>query len=184
MIIYIVIAAVVLILGGVAAYYIARFMKGKLELELSRDSASSEELITGRVTLEAKKSIHGLLKVSLVGREKRTKRDRDGDKSTEWVEVYRYDQVLEETRDFEPGFREDYPFDLLAPTATEVRSGGAALKGMAEAAGDGVMGGVLKAAAGAADFMAGRVYWHVEARLDADGVDLYTKEKCTVNLKG
>ena len=185
MVLYIIIAAVILIIGGVAAYYIARFMKGKLELELSRDSASSEELITGRVTLEAKKNIHGLLKVSLVGREKRKKRSSTSDNdSTEWVEVYRYDHVLEETRDFEPGFRQDYSFDLLAPTAAEVRSGGAALKGMAEAAGDGIMGGVLKAAAGAADFMSGRVYWHVESRLDADGVDLYTKEKCHVNLKG
>lgn len=182
---YIVIAVVVLILGGVAAYYIARFMKGKIELELSRNTASSEELIRGRVTVEAKKKIHGLLKVSLVGREKRKKRRAGSDNdSTEWVEVYRYDHVLEETRDFEAGFRQDYSFDLLAPTASEVRSRAGALKGIADAAGDGMMGGVLKAAAGAADFMAGRVYWHVESRLDADGVDLFTKETCQVNLKG
>ncbi|MBX2852993.1 MAG: hypothetical protein KTR15_14755 [Phycisphaeraceae bacterium] len=184
MVLPIVIAAVVLIIGGIAAYYIARFMKGRLELELSRSSASSEELISGQVTLEAKKNIRGLLKVSLVAREKRTKRDSDGDESTEYVEVYRYDQVLEETRDFQAGFREAYPFDLLAPTAEEVRTGAAALKGMADKAGGGVMGGVLKAAAGAASFMSGRLYWHVESRLDADGVDLFTKEKCTVNLKG
>ena len=182
--IYVVIAIVVLVLAGVAAYYVARFMKGRLEIELSRDTADSEGLIRGRVTLEAKKPIHGLLRVSLVGREKREKRDHDGDKTTEWVEVYRYDHVLEERRDFEPGFRQDYSFDLLAPTAGEVRSGSTALEGMAQAAGDGVMGGALKAAAGAASFMAGRVYWHVESRLDADGVDLFTKEKCRVNLTG
>lgn len=181
---YIVIAVIVLILGGVIAYYGARFMKGKLTLELSRDSASSEELISGTVSLEAKKSIHGLLKVSLVGREKRTRRKSDGDKDTEWVEVYRYDKVLEETRDFEPGFTQDYSFDLLAPTTEEVRSGQAMLKAAANAAGDGMMGGVLKAAADGAGFMAGRVYWHVESRLDADGVDLFTKEKCSVNLRG
>ena len=181
---YIVIAVIVLILGGVIAYYGARFMKGKLTLELSRDSASSEELISGTVSLEAKKSIHGLLKVSLVGREKRTRRKSDGDKDNEWVEVYRYDKVLEETRDFEPGFTQDYSFDLLAPTTEEVRSGQAMLKAAANAAGDGMMGGVLKAAAAGAGFMAGRVYWHVESRLDADGVDLYTKEKCSVNLRG
>jgi hypothetical protein len=184
MVVYIIIAVVVLIGGGIAAYYLARFMKGKLELELARSSANSEELITGQLTLEAKKNIRGLLKVSLVAREKRTKRDHDGDKSTEYVEVYRYDQVIEETREFQAGFRESYPFDLLAPTSAEVRSGSAALKGVADKAGDGVMGGVLKVAAGAASFMAGRLYWHVEARLDADGVDLYTKEKCTVNLNG
>lgn len=183
MVVYIVIAVFVLILGGIAAYYLARFMKGKLALELSRNSASSKELITGRVTLEAKKDIRGLLKVSLVGREKRTRRDHDGDSETEYVEVYRYDHILEETRSFEAGFRQDYGFDLLAPTSAEVRSGGGAIKAAANTMGDGAMGGVLKAAAGAADFMAGRVDWHVESMLDADGVDLFTKEKCTVNLK-
>ena len=184
MALYIIIAIVVLVLGGIIAYQVARFMKGKLTIELSRDTANSEELISGSVSLEAKKNIRGLLKVSLVGREKRTRRDSDGDRKTEYVEVYRYDHVLEETRDFEPGFQQTYPFDLLAPTSAEVRSGAAALQGMAAAAGDGLAGGVLKAAAGAASFMAGRVYWHVESRLDADGVDLYTKEKCHVNLNG
>ena len=121
--VYAVIAVIALILAGVGAYYMARFMKGKLEIELSRDSASSEELIRGRVSLEAKKNIHGLLKVSLVGREKRKKRRAGSDNdSTEWVEVYRYDHVLEETRDFEPGFKQDYSFDLLAPTVNIHRS--------------------------------------------------------------
>lgn len=179
---YIVIAIFVLILGGVIAYYVARFMKGKLELELTRTTANSEELISGTVSLEAKKSIHGLLKVSLVGREKRTRRDSDGDKKTEYVEVYRYDHVLEETRDFDPGFTQQYPFDLLAPTSEEVRSGSAMLKAIAASAGDGMVGGVMKMAAGAAGSFAGRVYWQVESRLDADGVDLFTKEKCSVNL--
>ena len=183
--VYAVIGVIVVIVGCVVAYYAARFMKGKLELQLTRDAASSEELISGRVNVEAKKPIQGLLKVSLVGREKRKKRSSSSDSnSTEWVEVYRYDNVLEETREFEAGFNQSYDFDLLAPTSSEVRSGAAALHGIASAAGDGVAGGLLKAAAGAASFMAGRVYWHVEARLDAKGVDLYSKEKCQVNLKG
>lgn len=185
MLLYVIPTIIVIVLLSVGAYYMARFMKGKLTLELTRDSASSEELISGRVTVEAKKEIHGLLKVSLVGREKRQKRNSSSDSnSTEWVEVYRYDHILEGTRDFEAGFQQDYGFDLLAPTAAEVRSGGAALKGMADKAGDGAMGSVLKMAAGAASFFGGRIYWHVEGRLDAKGVDLYDKEKCQVNLKG
>ena len=159
-------------------------MKGRVTLELSRSAAGSEELISGRATVEAKKDIKGLLKVSLVGREQRTRRDRDGDKSTEWVEVYCYDNVLEEKRTFEAGFNQTYDFDLLAPSTAEVRSGSAALQSMAASAGDGMAGGLLKAAAGAASFMGGRVHWHVEVRLDAKGVDLYAKEKCQVNLKG
>lgn len=174
-----------IIVACIVAYYLARFMKGSLKLELARNAASSEELISGRVVLEAKKPIQGLLKVSLVGREKRKKRSSSSDNnSTEWVEVYRYDHVLEETRDFEAGFQQDYSFDLLAPTSTEVRSRGSLLKAAAQGAGDGVMGSVLKAAAAGAKFMASRIHWHVEARLDAKGVDLYAKEKCHVNLQG
>lgn len=180
---YIIGGIVVGVLVAVIAYYMARFMKGKLAMELSRNAAASGEPLAGRVDLEAKKSIHGLLKVSLVGREKRTKRDHDGDKSTEWVEVYRQDRILEETRDFGAGYTQTYEFEIVAPTSAEARRGGAVMREMAEKAGDGVMGSVMKMAAGAADMMQGRIYWHMEARLDADGVDLYTKEKVTVNLR-
>lgn len=179
---------VALVLLGFGLYYLSRFMKGGLTLELSRDSASSEELLSGRVMLVTKKPIHGSLKVSLVGREKRIKRrSSSSGNSTEWAEVYRYNHTLEEMRDFEAGFEQEYRFDLLAPTTTEVRSRPRAIvKGIADAAdkSEGVMGGVLKAAAGAASAMAGTIHWHIEARLDAKGVDLYAKEKCQVNLRG
>ena len=55
---------------------------------------------------------------------------------------------------------------------------------MADKAGEGMMGSVMKMAAGAADMMQGRIYWHVEARMDVDGVDLYSKEKVDLNLRG
>ncbi len=185
---YILLGVVGLVLLGVGLYYAARFMKGKLKLELSRDSASSEELLRGQVTLETKKPIHGSLKVSLVGREKRIKRSSSkAGNSKQWVEVYRYNHILEETRGFEAGFKQEYSFDLLAPTGAEVRSRSRAIvKGISDAAGDGqgVVGGVLKAAAGAASAMAGRIDWYVEARLDAKGVDLVAKQKCEVNLRG
>lgn len=161
MAIYIVIAVFVLIVGGIGAFYLARFMKGKLTIELTHNSANSEERITGRVTLEAKRPIHGQLNVSLVGHVERTKRDSENMKTTEWIEVYRDDHTLEETRDFIAGFQQDYDFDLRAPTQTEVRTG-----------------------TGAASVAGGRVHWHVESRLDAEGVDLYDKEKCHVNLQG
>ena len=186
---YILLGIVALILLGVGLYYAARFMKGKLKVELSRDSASSEELLSGKVALEAKKPIQGSLKVSLVGREKRIKRSSSkSGNSKQWVEVYRYTHVLEETRDFEAGFKQAYSFDLLAPTPAEVRSRSRAIaKGIDDAAGDskGVMGGVLKGAAVAASAMAaGNIHWRVEARLDAKDVDLVSKQKCHVNLRG
>lgn len=181
---YIIGGVVIAIILAVVAYYVARFMKGSVKLQLARNSASSGEALTGRVDLEAKRSIHGLLKVSLVGREKRRKRSTSGDgDTTEWVEVYRADRILEETRDFPSGYTQTYEFEIVAPTSAEARQGGAIMREMADKAGDGVMGSVMKMAAGAADMMQGRIYWHMESRLDADGVDLYTKEKVTVNLR-
>ena len=180
---YIVGGVVIAIILAIAGYYIARFMKGSVKLQLARNSAASGEPLTGRVDLEAKRSIRGLLLVSLVGREKRQKRDSDGDTSTEWVEVYRQDRILDETRDFPSGFTQTYEFELVAPTRDQARVGGAVMRKAAENVGDGVMGSVMKMAAGAADMMQGRIYWHVEVRMDAKGVDLYTKEKVTVNLR-
>ncbi len=181
---YIIGGVVLAVLIAIIAYYVARFMKGSVKLPLARNSAASGEPISGRVDLEAKRSIHGLLKVSLVGREKREKRSSNGDgTTTEWVDVYRADRILEETRDFGGGFTQTYEFETVAPTSAEARRGGAVIREMADKAGDGVMGSVMKMAAGAADMMQGRIYWHMEARLDADGVDLYTKEKVTVNLR-
>ena len=180
---YIIGAVVVVIIGAIIAYYIARFMKGKLTLELSRNAAASGESLSGRVDVEAKKAMRGLLKVSLVGREKRKTRSHSSNNhSTEWVEVYRQDQILEETCDFPAGFSHSYDFEIIAPTSEQARQGGGMLKAAAEKAGDGMMGSMMKMAASAADMMQGGIYWHAEARMDVDGVDLYTKEKVNVNL--
>ncbi|HBV65821.1 MAG TPA: hypothetical protein DEF45_22690 [Rhodopirellula sp.] len=54
---YAIIGAVVLIAISVAAFYILRFMKGKLELHLTNSSASSGELIKGSVRVVAKKQL-------------------------------------------------------------------------------------------------------------------------------
>ncbi|MDX1566069.1 MAG: hypothetical protein R3236_11715 [Phycisphaeraceae bacterium] len=179
---YIVLGIVILIVLGIVAYYVARFMKGRLKLELSSNAADSGEPLSGKVAMEAKRPIRGLLKVSLVGREKQRTRSSSGNDSTKWVEVYRQDQVLEETREFPAGYTKTYAFEIVAPTSAEARRGGAILNKVGEKAG-GAVEKVLKVAAGAANLIQGRIYWHVESRLDADGVDLYTKRRAHVNLR-
>ena len=171
------------ILVGLILYYGARFMKGKLALELSRSTASSSEPLSGRVNLTVKKSIRGLLQVSLIGFERRRGRRHGGSRnSSRWVEVYRQDHILEETRDFTMGLRQSYEFEIVAPTSAEARHHAATLHAAAEEMGDGVMGSVVKMAAKIENMTRGRILWHVEARLDMDGVDLYVKRKVRVNL--
>ncbi len=180
---YAVVGVLVVVLLAVAGYYLARFMKGRLKLDLTRNAADSGETFDGQVSLEAKRSIHGLLKVSLVAREERRRRNRSSDNnSTEWVEVYRQDRILEETRSFPAGYTKTYAFKIVAPTSSEARQGGAVLREVGQQVGDGAMGALVKMAAGAMDMFQGRLKWHVESRLDAEGVDLLTKRKVHVNL--
>ncbi len=42
---------------------------------------------------------------------------------------------------------------------------------------------VMNLAAGAVDLTSGRLVWHLEARLDVRGIDLYAKKQVTVNLR-
>ncbi len=181
------------IIGGILAFilfvvianHVAKFMKGKIVLHLTRNAASSGESLTGQVDLTVKKATRGFLKVTLVGQEERRKTnddDREQEHNTEWVEIYRQDQVLEETRDFPAGFTQSYQLEIIAPSAAEVRQGGAALHDVAESLGEGLMSSVMKMAAGAADMIQRPIQWHVEARLDVTGVDLCATRKASVNL--
>lgn len=92
--------------------------------------------------------------------------------------------MLENARDFPAGCKESYDFHLEVPTAAEARAqGGEVLREMSEKVGEGALGSIMKVAAGAASIKKGRLAWHVESRLDADGVDLFIKQKIGVNLK-
>ena len=176
------------IVGGVLAlggYFLAQYLKGRLGLTLDQQSvATGGGHLTGTVTIEAKRPIRGLLKVSLVGKERRRSHSTNESGSTyEWVEVYRQDQILENTRDFPVGHKESYDFKLEVPTASGARGqSGAALREIAEQVGDGALGSIMKVAVGAASRQHGRLSWRVESRLDAEGIDLATKRKIVVNL--
>ena len=173
-----------LIIIGVILYQVARFLKGKLELKLIKDSVSSGDALKGGVTVTAKKPMRGQLRVALVARKKKRKTGASTNDTTQykWVEVYRRDEVLEGKREFPAGFSQNYTFEILAPTSSEARQGGASIRATAEALDDGTMSSVLNLAASAADMMQGRLYWHIEARLEVEGVDLYTKQKVYINL--
>ena len=162
--------------------YVLPLFKGKLQLELPQTSAISHQPFHGRVTLQARRAIRGLLKVSLVGRERRLKHD-PGKTGRYWFEVYRQNQTLEERREFEAGFQASYDFEMIPPTEAELRAKATALQSMAELVesaeqGAGVVvGGLLRTAVSAGGPESNQIHWHVESRLDAEGVDLFTKKK-------
>jgi hypothetical protein len=154
-------------------------VRGKISLDLSTDTVNTGERLYGSLTIATKRPIRGLLKVSLVGKENKRRQHSSG--GSQLVEVYRKDHILEETRDFPAGFSQTYRFELIAPTATEARREEAILKEMAEVV-TGAMGSVLKLAASTSHHFKRRIFWNVEVRLDADGIDLFTKWRIKVNL--
>ena len=78
---HIITGVVAFILIAIITFYVARAMKGKLEIELQKNGFNSGEEIVGRVTLTAKKSLNmNRMYVSLIGHEIIERRDSDGNK--------------------------------------------------------------------------------------------------------
>jgi len=181
---YAIIGAVVLIAISVATYYILRFMKGKIELHLTNSSAASGEPIKGSVNVVAKKELQGRLTVSLVcieesRQQKRSYGDDDDDDTkyeTTQEEIFRKQQVLEDMEIFSPTNSQEYQFNILAPTASE-----SGQRGSSEHGGGGMIGTLLNMAASAPDSHSDYL-WHVEARLDVKGIDLFAKKKVNVRV--
>lgn len=159
-------------------------VKGSLALELHSNSAQSGDRIYGRVTLQTRLPVNGLLRVALVGWENRQSGGQA--RRSRPVDVYRDEQVLEETRRFPDGFSHTYEFEFTVPASTAARKQEAMLQEMANLAADqesGAMASVLKLAATTSKRFQRRIYWKVETRLEADGIDLADKQRITVALK-
>ena len=180
---YFVIGVLVLVVVAIAAYYILRFMKGKLELHLSHSSATSGEPIQGSVRVEAKKELHGRLKVSLVCVEEyREYKSNHGDDDEEGdreevnrEEIFRKEHILEKTGTFSPGDPQEYQFEMIVPHASDFTGRGSG------SAGRGLVGTMLSMA-DASGHDRREYHWHVEARLDVKGVDLFAKKRVNVRL--
>ena len=162
---------------------VATSFRGRVLLEILSDKASSGERLIGRLTFTSKQEIRGLLKVSLVGQERR--RRSVGSSKSDTVDVYRVNQILEETRDFPAGFTRTYDFELVVPTATEARPENEILDelgGIADRQGSKLMGSFLKLVAAKNKRSLGRIFWSIESRLDTEGIDLFEKKRVQVNL--
>ena len=166
----VVIAIVVVVLGGLIAFYVIRGMKGNLTLTLNQRGVGSGDNFTGTVQVVCKKPVEGnRLVATLIGTERIEKKTDEGTK-TETREIYRADALLEEARSYDAGFEESYRFELVAPSASQVGVANSSLGKMVE------MG---------VEMLTGRdrdLFWKIEGRLDAKGLDLVDSEKVTVNL--
>jgi hypothetical protein len=170
-----IIGVVVLIVGGVAAYYIVRAGKGSLELHLPTTGVDSGERITGTVTLTTKKALEARrFFVALVGREEIERRDNSEDgKRTETREIYRNEYSFLDGEQLPAGMNQGYDFELIAPGRDNIDRGGDEISGGFQLD----LGGLT-----IGNDQRRRLKWAVEARLDLPGVDLAKSKSVRVNL--
>lgn len=159
----------VAVVGGIAAYYIARYLRGSIKLTLPQNSFAAGEAITGSCDVITRKAIQGnRLYAALIGREVIEER-RDGKTHTRTREIHRHEETLEKAQTWPAGQTKHYTFTLPSPAAPAPE----------------ILNSTLAKAARVGLELLGadrrRLKWAVEIRLDAKGVDLATSQRVHIN---
>jgi hypothetical protein len=158
--------------GGVMAaiaYHVARFLRGSIKLSLSRTAFNPGETIKGSLSLGTKKAILGnKLIVSLIGVE-RTTTHRDGKSHTNTREIYRDEILVENARAYPAGYTAAYQFEIAVP------------KGGSPMFLNSPLGQTIASAVNLFRDRRTQLVWRIEARLDAQGVDLATSKQVSIN---
>lgn len=158
------------VIVAVAAYYIARFMRGSIKLFLARTAFAAGDTIAGSFKLNTKKSIQGnRVIVSLIGVQI-TKTREDGKTRTQSREIYRDAVLVEDAREYPAGYTATYNFAIAVPDTN-----------MPEFM-DSSLGRTLTTALNLLSNQHTQLKWKVEARLDAKGIDLATSTTVSINM--
>ena len=159
-----------LLLVGVIAYFVMRFLRGSIKLTMPQTSFGAGQMISGSFDLMTKKSIQGnQLFVTLRG-VKETK-IRDGEKTrTRRDEIYCDQVTLEDAREYPAGYSAKYDFQISTPNvqSPEFMNSG--------------IGQTLVSAFRLLSDRRTRIKWKIEARLDAKGIDLAASKSLQLNL--
>lgn len=175
-IVAIVIAVLVLLVGGVIAYFIARRLRGTIKITMSKKGFDPGDKVTGSFELITRKDIEGKrLFAALVGKEVTRERYRDSrdqqQTRTNTREIYRDEQTIEDAKNYPAGQTTTYEFELQAPSNFEE-------EGFMDSS-------LVKTLKLGMELVGGRqthLEWRVNVRLDAEGIDLGDSESVTINL--
>jgi hypothetical protein len=158
--------AIGLIALAVVGYFILRYLKGSIEIQLDKTSFAAGETIKGSFRLITRQAIEAnKLSVTLVAEEVIKRKDSDGDDETDTREVYRDEQVIEGKHLYEKGFDNTHDFELLVPVTGESSMDGSQ------------MGQALNALGSMMDMNRRYIEWSIEVCLDAKGIDLASSER-------
>lgn len=162
-------AAIGLIALAVVGYFILRYMKGSIEIELDKTSFEAGETIKGSFRLVTRQAVEAnKLTVALVADEVIKRKDSDGDNETDTREVYRDEQVIEGKHLYEKGFDNTHDFELLVPGSGESSMDSS------------TMGQALQTVGSMMNMNRRYMEWSIEVCLDAKGIDLSDSEKIYV----
>jgi hypothetical protein len=167
---YLIGGAVIVVVGAIGIYFLIRFLRGSIKLYIQNTSCNSGETIKGSFELLTKKTIVGnRLAVELIGDKITKTRKSDGKTDSQSFEIFRNGVTLENQKIYQAGYKEKFDFELQTPDSNQPSS----------------MNSELVQTLGAAiSLMSDRqvyIKWRVEARLDAEGVDLVDTEKVSIN---
>ena len=160
---------------AVVGWFVAKSMKGKMTLTLTKGGYSTGESVQGNLTVLLKKDLEAQrFFVALIGYEVRERRDSDGDRRTESHEIYRDEVDLEPAQMFPSGFQKSYPFEIPAPGGDHLPrvGGGGMLDGVNLNIGGFNIGGGSNRT---------RLKWKVEGRLDVKGIDVTASRSVQIN---
>jgi predicted small secreted protein len=171
-----VIIAIVIGIGAVSviAYYIAGYLKGSIKLQLPGTAFSPGQPIRGSFIVHTKKDVQcNCLTVTLVGtevirRNNHSRRHGSGS-STQSIEIYRDEKLIEENVEFMAGTEKAYEFELTAPGMNATSLPGTQV------------GQVLNEVFNALGARHSRLSWNINVRLDAKGVDLTAQKTIYIN---
>ena len=166
---------ILVVVGGafatVGGMWIARKMKGSIEIQLDNKSAIPGDAFKGEINIAFKKAMQSNhLAIDIIAQEE-IREFHDGKYKTRYRELYRETKRLERSKTYHAGENISYPFEIDAPQMGGVTSGkvGKALD-------------MLNTVASAFMQRDRTLNWSLEARLDAPGLDLVASIPVNVRM--
>ena len=163
------IACAVIGVGLAAGYYIVRYLKGSITIFLPGTAFGPGGQVEGSFELITRQEVRGnSLTAALVATETTRQRGHNGKTHSHTHEVHRSGQTLEHAKVYPAGFTARYDFKIPVPA------------GSARMGGDSMLGQALELF----NSIGRSISWRIEVRLDAEGVDLASSQKVTINQPG
>lgn len=165
------------ILVWVIGYFVMKFLKWKLKLNLNKTSFQKPEKITWTLDLEAKKNIEwNRLFVALVQYEKVRRRWSDWKTTTSRHEIWRFETDLEQAKEFSAWLKNTYTFEIPFPSEQNNNTD--------QFWDNELLNNIVKWANLISwnRMWTRTIEWKIEARLDAKGIDLTDSKRVYLNF--